>query len=170
MKIFYHNTPANRKLLKKIMQEKLKQIGEFLSRRRNQMGRTRQELADFLALDIQTIEQVENGSNHSIDILLQVCEALEIKPFFVPLEETKSLRSNGTDLIHPFLFCPDQRNEELFILHRNFPACLIQVVQSQPASFRIIEVYDDIEEEELIIHPFLQKAKEFYISYNNGEN
>jgi hypothetical protein len=61
-----------------------------------------------------------------------------------------------------FLFAPDHEANELYILHREFPACLIQVVQTTPVTFRIVDLYDDIEQSELIEHPFFEEAKRFW--------
>ncbi|MBN8833749.1 MAG: hypothetical protein BGO53_08960 [Sphingobacteriales bacterium 39-19] len=64
-----------------------------------------------------------------------------------------------------FLFAPDHTINELFILHRAFPACLIQVVQTTPATFRIVDLYDQIDEADLLKHPFLKEAQEFWRQY-----
>ena len=61
-----------------------------------------------------------------------------------------------------FLFAPDEDSGTLYILHRAFPACLIQVIQTTPATFRIVDLYDEIDENTLLVHPFLEDAKKFY--------
>lgn len=61
-----------------------------------------------------------------------------------------------------FLFAVDQENRELFILHREFPACLIEVIQTTPVTFRIVDLYDDIAESDLLKRPFLDDAKAFW--------
>lgn len=61
-----------------------------------------------------------------------------------------------------FLFAPDHEANELYILHREFPACLIQVIQTTPATFQIVDLYDDIRGDELLKHPFLEEAKKFW--------
>jgi hypothetical protein len=61
-----------------------------------------------------------------------------------------------------FLFAPDHEGKELYILHREFPACLIQVIQSTPVTFRIVDLYDEINQDELLRHPFLEDAKKFW--------
>lgn len=63
-------------------------IGVFLKNRREQMGRSQEDLAEFLKYGVRTIEAVETGKfDYDLSILLNICEALEIKPFFVPLED-----------------------------------------------------------------------------------
>lgn len=66
-----------------------------------------------------------------------------------------------------FLFSVDHQAGELYILHRAFPACLIQVVQTVPATFRIVDLYSDIENDELLAHPFLEDAKLFWKEYGS---
>lgn len=66
-----------------------------------------------------------------------------------------------------FLFAPDHENKELYILHREFPACLIQVVQTTPVTFRIVDLYDDIEQDDLLKHPFLAEAQKFWREYGS---
>ena len=46
-----------------------------------------------------------------------------------------------------FLLCVDRQKNELYILHRLYPACLIQVIQETPIRFVIQDLYDkeDIE-------------------------
>lgn len=61
-----------------------------------------------------------------------------------------------------FLFAPDHENNELYILHREFPACLIHVIQITPVTFQIVDLYDDIDGPELLKHPFLEEAKKFW--------
>lgn len=61
-----------------------------------------------------------------------------------------------------FLLAVDQENNELFILHREFPACLIQIVQTTPVTFRIVDLYDDIDDDSLVNHPFFDEAKKFW--------
>lgn len=42
-----------------------------------------------------------------------------------------------------FLFSPDFKSKQLYIIHTHFPACLIKVVQTMPASFEILENFDN---------------------------
>lgn len=61
-----------------------------------------------------------------------------------------------------FLLAVDHEDHELYILHREFPACLIQVIQTTPVTFWIVDLYDDIEEDDLLKHAFLKDAREFW--------
>ena len=143
-------------------------LGGFLAARRRQMGRTRQELADHLGISEKTIKAIEEGFfNYGIDQLLKLCEALEIKPFFAPLEEIKPAPEPSADA---FLISVDAANKQLYILHRHFPACLIHVAGTTPAAFRVVEVYDNISQEELATHPFMAELKAFYKRFASAHN
>ena len=158
------------------MKDKIKaarvELGRHFQERRQQMGRTTKELANFLNISSETVKGVETGRfPFDVDLLFRFCAALEIKPFFAPHEEL------GIDLDTPpgekFLLCPDGIKEQLFILHRQYPACLIQIVQTVPVTFRIVDLYDDIEESGLVTHPFLEEAKSFfrqYVANNESKN
>ncbi len=64
-----------------------------------------------------------------------------------------------------FLICPDATTEELYILHREFPACLIWIKQETPVRFIVMDLYDDIEDVNSILQmPFVQEAKDFFNS------
>lgn len=62
-----------------------------------------------------------------------------------------------------FLICPDDENKELYILHREFPACLIWIKQETPVRFVLLDLYDDVENPNDILQmSFVQEAKDFY--------
>lgn len=68
-----------------------------------------------------------------------------------------------TPPITKFLLCPDEINKELYILHREFPSCLIWVKQSLPITFIILDLYDDVENESDIVKmDFVVEAKSFF--------
>lgn len=144
-----------------------KQIGRFLAERRMQMGHSAEELGQFIGVTANTIKGIETGRFAlDIDLLLKLCGALEIKPFFAPLE----LIGSGTLSSLPvtdqlFLMAPDHVNNELYLLHRGHPACLIQVVMTTPTTFRIVDNYSNLSAEELALHPFIEEAEKFFKSY-----
>lgn len=147
------------------------QLGEFFKQRRQLMGHTEAEFANFVGITANTIRGIESGRfAMDIDLHFAICSALEIKPFFAPLEEI------GKGSLPPttqprFMLCPDKETGQLYILHRDFPACLIQVIQTTPVTFKVVDIYDTIDEEELAIHPFMNEAKEFFrAQINNPED
>lgn len=139
------------------------QLGAFLSNRRRQMGRTDEEVGQFVGVTASTIRGVETGRFAcDVDLLLKLCAALEIKPIFAPLEEIGKGSFSTLFKDPDFLFAPDSKSGELYLLHRSHPACLIHIIQTTPVVFRIVDNYSDLDADELAIHPFLEKAKQFY--------
>lgn len=62
-----------------------------------------------------------------------------------------------------FLFCPDEIGQELYLLHREFPACLIWIKQETPVRFIVMDLYDDVEDvDSILTMPFVQDAKDFF--------
>lgn len=138
-------------------------LGGILSQRRKQMGITQGQLAEHIGMPIATIQGIENGKFIAgIDQILQVCAALELETTFIPLEQIRKGTLLDMDGKAKFLFAPDADKGELFILHRQFPACLIQVIQTTPVTFRAVDLYDNIEEADLLVHPFWEEVKEFW--------
>lgn len=68
-----------------------------------------------------------------------------------------------------FLICPDDKAKELYILHREFPACLIWIKQETPVRFIILDLYDKVENvNDILEMDFVQEAKEFYNNIATG--
>lgn len=139
-----------------------KLIGEFFAERRIDMGHSLEAAAKHIGITANTLSRIEQGKFHwDIDLHLKLCETYEIKPFLVPLEML-----NPQDKKLPtFLLCPDPKTMQLFILHRNYPACLIEVVQTTPVSFKIVDLYDFCTDEEIAQSKVYDKVKEFYKAY-----
>lgn len=65
-----------------------------------------------------------------------------------------------------FLLCSDNTNKELYILHREFPACLIWVKQETPVRFIIMDLYDEIDNPNDILEmAFVKEAKNYFNTY-----
>jgi len=74
-----------------------------------------------------------------------------------PEDDVSKTKVRSLD-VPKFLFAPDVSQKELFILHTHYPACLIQVVQTIPATFAVIENYDTTDD----FSEVLQDAHEFF--------
>jgi len=62
-----------------------------------------------------------------------------------------------------FLLCVDRQKNELYILHRLYPACLIQVIQETPIRFVIQDLYDNVKDtNDILTMPFIKEAKDFF--------
>lgn len=138
-------------------------LGGILAQRRKQMGVTQGQLAEHISKPVATIQGIESGKFIAgIDQILQMCAALELETAFVPLEQIRKGTLPDMDGKAKFLFAPDAATNQLYILHRQFPACLIQVIQTTPVALRCVDLYDDIEEADLAVHPFWEEVKEFW--------
>jgi len=118
---------------------------------------------------------------------IAICEAIENDIEVLIVEETDNERKAGLtnrvkdwyksvnkkDFAPPtkdtFLLSVDPINNELYILHRNFPACLIWVKQEIPMRFVIQDLYDEVENNNEILNmPFVQAAKDFFKKYSES--
>lgn len=62
-----------------------------------------------------------------------------------------------------FLLCPDEENKELYILHREFPACLIWIKQEAPLTFVIQDLYGEVDDtNDILTMSFVQEVKDFF--------
>ncbi|MFC2114066.1 hypothetical protein ACFLRI_01810 [Bacteroidota bacterium] len=64
--------------------------------------------------------------------------------------------------IQKFSLIVNEVNEEMYILHREFPSCLVHVERTTPNKFKLIKLYEDIEESEVFNHPFFEEMKAFF--------
>ena len=78
-----------------------KDLGLFFAERRSEMGRSIKQVADFVGITENTLQRIEAGDfDYKISLLYAICEALEIKPFYI-LREAESKFSDllfGTNL------------------------------------------------------------------------
>lgn len=71
------------------------QLGLLFKQRREEMGHSAKALAEFMDISENTMSRIEQGKfNYDIMLLFRICEALEIKPYFVP-NELQSIFENG---------------------------------------------------------------------------
>lgn len=76
--------------------------------------------------------------------------------------------------ITKFLLCVDKENKELYVLHREFPACLIYVEQNKtPVNFVVFDLYEEDEKksiEILISEEFKKELRTFFISQATSDD
>lgn len=66
-----------------------------------------------------------------------------------------------------FLMCVDSESKELYILHREYPRCLIYVEQTTPINFVVLDYFEENAEEgvkQLIQPSFKQDLKDYFYS------
>lgn len=134
---------------------------EQLAKLSHQEGITQKQIAEKTGYIQSNISRIFSGKfSPSLDIVLNITKAIGYK-----LSLSKYHKGYGTvNGVKPkFLFCPDPINNELYILHRNYPSCLILVKQELPARFIIVDLYDEVENEaDILLMPFVEEAKEFF--------
>lgn len=60
-----------------------KQLGGFFKERREQLGQTLEDVAEFIGITVNTLKGIETGRfAWDIDLHLKICSALGIKPYF----------------------------------------------------------------------------------------
>ena len=76
--------------------------------------------------------------------------------------------------ITKFLLCVDKENKELYVLHREFPACLIYVEQNKtPVNFVVFDLYEEDEKksiEILISEEFKKELRTFFIAQATSDD
>ena len=76
--------------------------------------------------------------------------------------------------ITKFLLCVDKENKELYVLHREFPACLIYVEQNKtPVNFVVFDLYEEDEKksiEILISEEFKKELRTFFINQATSDD
>ena len=85
--------------------------------------------------------------------------------------------TNADNLLNitKFLLCLDKENKELYVLHREFPACLIYVEQTKnPVNFVVLDLYEENQDEAIEVltsENFKNELREFFISqsFNQGD-
>lgn len=119
------------------------------------------EIAKITGYDRSNIIRVFSGLySPTLDVLNNIASAIGYTVAFTNID---MINATVKGIEPKFLFCPDSENNELYILHRNFPSCLIWVKQETPVRFIILDLYDELENEADILNmAFVQEAKDFY--------
>lgn len=134
---------------------------EMLEKICQQEGFTQQKITEKTGYIRSNISRIFSGKfSPSIDIILNIAKAIGYK-----LTLSKHHKGYGpvNGVTPKFLFCPDPINNELYILHVNYPSCLIHVNKELPARFIIVCLYDYVENEaDILTMPFVQEAKDFF--------
>lgn len=146
----------------------LRELSAFIISRCRQMGISSEALAKHTGLD--TSIDTDVISDLSVRDLLNVCAALEIQPLFVPLELLqKGTIPTGGDP-GPFMLAPSPSGDELYILSRHSPRCLIRVVPTVPVAFSIVDRYDHFHPDDIITTDFWDRVRAFLIKTQTSRN
>lgn len=89
------------------------------------------------------------------------------------------ITNSGTivDLDARFLLCVEKENNRLYVLHREFPRCLIFIEPTTPINFVVLDFFENKDEEPKAIEiltseSFKKDLKDFVASeyFNNKKN
>lgn len=98
-----------------------------------------------------------------LDVLTNIANAAGYDVAFINQE----VNHPTPEIITPkFLLSVDFVNNELYILHRQYPSCLMQIKQETPVRFIVQDLYDDVANPgDILGMPFVEEAKAFYRNY-----
>ena len=100
----------------------------------------------------------------TLDVITSIANAAGYDVAFVNQEVNQQ---PAPETIQPkFLLAMDFANSELYIIHRQWPSCLIWIKQETPVRFIVQDLYDDVENPSDILGMlFVEEAKAFYRNY-----
>lgn len=145
------------------MNDKHREAGKlmlkFLKQIAKENGLTDDEIAQRSGFIKPNVNRMFSGRYMpTLDNFIRLGEAIGVRlELHAPEDDVSNVKVRNLD-IPKFLFAPDGNREELFIMHTHYPACLIQVIQTTPATFEIVENYDLTDD----YNEVLEEAIEFY--------
>lgn len=100
----------------------------------------------------------------TLDVLTSIANAAGYDVAFVNQDVNNQ---PAPEVIVPkFMLAIDFQRNELYILHRQFPSCLIQIKQEIPVRFIVQDLYDEVPNpSDILGMPFVEEAKAFYRTY-----
>jgi len=101
-----------------ILNIKYKKIGLRISNRRKELNFTQPQLAELIGVSKNHISQFENGGSVSLEVLLDLCDALDITPDYLLFGTIREKPSQ--DLIDLLKLCDDYEISVLTDVARSF--------------------------------------------------
>lgn len=131
----------------------------FLKQIAKENGLSDEEIANRSGFIKPNVNRMFSGRYMpTLDNFIKLGEAIGVRlELHAPEDNVSDVKVRNLD-VPKFLFAPDGAREELFIMHTHYPACLIQVVQTIPASFEVVENYDTTDD----YTDVLLEARAFY--------
>lgn len=147
------------------MSEKYEELRKMLIRFAADHAReknvTQQMIADRTGWHQSHVGRLEAGKfPPTLDSFIRYCEAVGMR-LEMHAEGSKSSYTTYNSAMPKFLFAPDHVNNQLYIVHTHYPACIIQVIQTIPHQLKAITLY--AEEEDL--SEVMEEAETFYRTY-----
>jgi len=126
---------------------------------------TQQEIADKTGFARNNVSRMLKGRYPpTLDNFIRLAEAVGYDVAVINKMINKKVYDK---LIDPkFLISINPKDNQLYILHRQWPSCLIWVKQEIPMRFIVQDLYDDMENPADILNmPFVEEAKLFFKKY-----
>jgi transcriptional regulator with XRE-family HTH domain len=122
-------------------------------------GITQDEWAERSGLRQSNIARILSGKYPpTLDTLITLANAVGYE---IGISNIHPITTNS--IIDPFLLAVDYNNKEIYILHREYPSCLIWVKQETPLRFILMDLYDDVEDvNSILLMPFIENAKQYF--------
>lgn len=95
-----------------ILNVKYRKIGLRLAQRRKELGYTQPQLGERIGISKNHISQIENGKSFSLEVFLDLCEALEITPDYILFGTIRN--SQAGDLVDMINLCNDYEISVLY--------------------------------------------------------
>jgi len=141
--------------------EARKSTMRFIAEEAKSKGISLEFIANKSGFDRPNVSRMLSGKySPSLDNFFKLASAVGIR-MEMHAEGSKSSYTTYNVDMPKFLFAPDHENNQLYILHTHYPACIFQVVQTIPHQLKAITLY--AEEEDL--SGIITEAEEFYRKY-----
>lgn len=151
----------NKEIIVKKRQKTLRYLAQLIDSRHI----TQNQLAERTGLLQSNISRVLSGKYPpTLDMLTSIANAAGYDVAFV--NQDASQQPAPEIIIPKFMLAIDIAHNELYILHRQFPSCLIWIKQETPVRFIVQDLYDEVQNpSDILGMPFVEEAKLFYRTY-----
>jgi len=128
-------------------------------------GITQEKIAERTGFSSNNVSRMLQGRyTPTLDNFIRLAESIDHNVELLKSFTPESIENSG--ILPKFMFTVDPLNNELYILHRQFPACLIHIVQETPVRLIIEDIYDEMgNPADILTMPFIEEAKSFWRSY-----
>lgn len=130
----------------------------FLKEIAKNNGLKQKDISKKTEMSIQTVNQMFSGNlMPTLDNFIKLGEAVGVRIELHSPEVPSAAKIRNLE-IPRFMFSPDMQTKQLYIIHTHYPACVIHVIQTIPASLEVLQNFDNCDDFEDVI----EDALEFY--------
>lgn len=130
----------------------------FLKQIAREKGMTEVQISETSGFIRPNVNRMFSGKYMpTLDNFIRLGDAVGVRLELHGPEDTTEAQVRNVN-IPKFLFSPDVKTRELYIVHTHYPACLIKVVQTMPAQFEVLQNFDNSDD----FSEVLNDAREFF--------